>query len=167
MLHKLCNKIKANSKSVYSNIGGGSHGHLCLVLNYAQYALISPTPFVYQTHPGPLIVPDGTTAHVNSNIRIAYTKEVRLFREVTGLEQSPVQKKFNGQRGIFIRYMQKDHKLHQQHRGGRTCAFTKQLRSVDVARAPGMGGHCQEEDLQPTGPNCNLVLSSQVTPLVL
>ena len=30
--HKLQNKIKANDKSVYSNIRGGAHGHIGLVL---------------------------------------------------------------------------------------------------------------------------------------
>ena len=31
-------------------------------------------------------------AHANSNMRITHTKEVRLFREVTGVEQALVQK---------------------------------------------------------------------------
>ena len=44
-LHNICNVIKANSKSVYSNLGGGAYGHLGLVLTDAQYALISHTPF--------------------------------------------------------------------------------------------------------------------------
>ena len=34
-LNKLQNEIKANAKSVYSNFGGGSHGHLGLVLTDA------------------------------------------------------------------------------------------------------------------------------------
>ena len=56
-----------------------------------QYALISPTPFVYPTHPGPLIIPDRTTTHANSNTRIVHTTEVRLFRGVMGVEQDLVQ----------------------------------------------------------------------------
>ena len=39
-----------------------------------QYALISPTTFVYPTHLGPLIIPDGTTTHANSNMWITHTK---------------------------------------------------------------------------------------------
>ena len=61
------------------------------MLTDAQYALIYPTPFFYPTHPGPLIITDGTTTHANSNIRIMHTKEVRLFCEVTGVEQALVQ----------------------------------------------------------------------------
>ena len=78
-IHKLRNEIKANVKSVYSNIGGGSHSNLDLVLTDAQYELISPTPFVYPIHPGTLIISDGTTAHTNSNTRITRTEKVRLF----------------------------------------------------------------------------------------
>ena len=79
ILHKHQNEIKANTKSVYSNLEGGSHEHLGLVLTDAQYALISPTPFVYPTHIGTLIIPDGTTAHANPNMRIAHTKILCLF----------------------------------------------------------------------------------------
>ena len=77
-------------KAVYSNLGGGAYFHLFLVLTNVQYALISLTPFVYPTHPGPLIVPDGTTAHKSSNMKIAHTEEVHLFLEVTGFEQALV-----------------------------------------------------------------------------
>ena len=38
-LHKLQNNIKSNAKSVYSNLGGGAHGHLGIVLTDSQYAL--------------------------------------------------------------------------------------------------------------------------------
>ena len=72
-LHKLQNEIKANAKSVYSNFGGGAHGNLGLVLTDAQYALISPIPFVYLTHTGPIIVPDVTTSHADSNMQISHT----------------------------------------------------------------------------------------------
>ena len=91
MLHKLGNKIKANAKSSYSNIGGGAHIHLGLVLTDLKYVLIYPTPFVHSTHPDPLFTPDGTTARAISNMRITHTKEVRMFYEVTGVEQALTQ----------------------------------------------------------------------------
>ena len=31
-LHKLWNEIKANDNSIYSNLGGGSHSHIGIVL---------------------------------------------------------------------------------------------------------------------------------------
>ena len=79
-LHKILDKIKANVKSVYSNIGGGAHVHLGLVHTNGQYALISPTPFVYPTHPGPFIILGSTTVQANYNTRIVYAKRVHLFR---------------------------------------------------------------------------------------
>ena len=72
-IHKLRNDIKENAKSIYSNLGGETHGHRFLVLTNAQYVLISPTPFVYPTQLCLLIIPDGTTSHTNSNMRIAHT----------------------------------------------------------------------------------------------
>ena len=91
-IHKPRNEIKANVKSLYSNIGGGSYGHPGLVLTDAQYALILNATFVYPTHPGPIIIPDGTTAHIKPNMRITHTKAVRLFREVMGLEKNTAKK---------------------------------------------------------------------------
>ena len=67
-LHKLRNKIKANAKYVYSNLVGGAHSHISLVLTNAQYVLISNTPFVYPTNPGILIIPYGSTAQIKSNM---------------------------------------------------------------------------------------------------
>ena len=65
------------------------------MLIYAQYALISPTPFVYPTHPVPLVIPDGTTAHTNSNILIVHTNIMSLFQEVTGVKQALEEKIFS------------------------------------------------------------------------
>ena len=64
------------------------------MLTDVQYALISPTYFVYPTQLGPLIITYGMTVHANSNMRIAHTKEVRLSREVKVLEQALVQQNF-------------------------------------------------------------------------
>ena len=64
------------------------------MLTDAQYLLILNTPFVYLTHPGPLIIPDGTTVHANSNMINAHTEEVILFRKVTGIKQDLLQQIF-------------------------------------------------------------------------
>ena len=93
-LHNLWDDIKANAKSVYSNLGGGEHGYLGLVLTSVQYALVSPILFIYPTHPGPIIILDGTTTHANSNIRIVQTKIVHMFQELMRVEQALVQEKF-------------------------------------------------------------------------
>ena len=87
---------------MYSNLRGGAHGHLGLVLTDVQYALVSPTFFVYPTHPGPLIILDGTTAYANPNMRIVHTKEVRLFCEVTGVEQALIQQIFDMVKAAYL-----------------------------------------------------------------
>ena len=56
-VHKLWNEVKANAHSMYSNLGGGSHGHLGLVLTTEKYADISTTDFTRPDHPGPLAIP--------------------------------------------------------------------------------------------------------------
>ena len=90
-LHNIRNEIKANTKSVYYNLGGGSHDYLCLVLTDSKYALISKTTFVYPTHLYTIIILDKTINHKNYNMKIAHTEEVLLFRKVTGVEQDLVQ----------------------------------------------------------------------------
>ena len=60
-VHKLWNEVKANARSVYSNLGGGTHGHLGLVLMTAQYAAISTIAFTRPDHPGPLAIPSAAT----------------------------------------------------------------------------------------------------------
>ena len=94
IIHNLRNEIEANTKSIYFNLGVISHGHPSLVLTNAQHALISNIPFVYLTHLGTFIIPDGTTDHMKSNMQIAHTEEMRFFCEVTGVEQSLVQHNF-------------------------------------------------------------------------
>ena len=59
-LHRMSKELKANAQSVYSHLGGGAHGHLGLLLSPAQYALLSPVPFLRPVHPGPLAIPPGT-----------------------------------------------------------------------------------------------------------
>ena len=48
----LHNQLKANASLVPSGLGGGTFGHLGLVITPAQYALISPAAFDCPAHPG-------------------------------------------------------------------------------------------------------------------
>ena len=52
----LHNELKTNSQTVPSNLGGGTHGHLGLVLNHQQYALLSDASFITPPHPGTLVI---------------------------------------------------------------------------------------------------------------
>ena len=87
-LFLLQNEMKANALSVYSNLSDGAHGHIALVLSTNQYALLTNQPFVTPTHPGVLSIPAGTTAAVAVEDRDRHTEELRLFREVQGVEKA-------------------------------------------------------------------------------
>ena len=82
----LFNQVKANAASVPSNLGGGAHGHLGLVLTPAKYALVSAVPFDWPAHPGPYVLPQNGTA-----AQIAATKEIheeamQVLREVLNVK---------------------------------------------------------------------------------
>jgi hypothetical protein len=87
-LFKLCNELKANAQSIYSNLSDGAHGHLALVLSPLQYALLTAVAFVRPVHPGALLIPDGTTGPMATVLKNAYLKQLRLFREVLGVEKA-------------------------------------------------------------------------------
>ena len=49
-LNKLKKQLKLNARSVSSDLGGGMHGHLGLVLTPEDYAQVSQTPYMtFQT----------------------------------------------------------------------------------------------------------------------
>ena len=83
--------MRVNVKSVYSILRGGAHGHLGLVFTDAKFALIFNKPFIYLTQQGPLNIPYGNSAHINSNTIIAHNDGVRHFCKVTGVKKSLVQ----------------------------------------------------------------------------
>jgi hypothetical protein len=87
-LRLLTREVKANAMAVHSTLGGGAHGHLGLVLTPAQYATLSPTPFVRPVFPATLVIPAGTTAVAAANMERTYKEEIRLFREVMGVENA-------------------------------------------------------------------------------
>ena len=68
---------------------------MLLLITYVQYELMSIMTLIYPTHLGPIIIPDGTTTHVDSNMQIMHTRKVRLLSEVIGVKQSPVQQIFS------------------------------------------------------------------------
>jgi hypothetical protein len=90
-LIQLNKELKSNAISVYSNLGGAQHGHLFLVMTPAQYSLISEVPFDRPLHPGPLIIPDGTTNHHAITLKELHKERLRLFREVEGVEKALIQ----------------------------------------------------------------------------
>ena len=54
-LKRLKMELRANASSVESDLGGGDHGYLGLVLTNAEYANVSAIPFVPPNFPPPLL----------------------------------------------------------------------------------------------------------------
>ena len=67
-LNNICNKIKANYRSVYSHIGGGAHVHLSLVLTATQYSLIVPAIHGHPPLIGLLIIPYHNTIYMSTTM---------------------------------------------------------------------------------------------------
>ena len=84
-------ELKANAQSVYSNLGGGAHGHLGIVLSPAAYALISNTPYETPMHPGSLTIPPGTTQIVARNLQSVHEVQMSNFKTHLDVKKALIQ----------------------------------------------------------------------------
>ena len=87
-LIKLKKQLKSNASSISSNLGDGLHGHLGLVINPAEYTLVSPVPFLNPVHPGVLVIAQGSTAAMATSARDTHSESVRIFWEYNGVEKA-------------------------------------------------------------------------------
>ena len=87
-LKKLKDILKANASRISSELGGGGHGHLGLILTANEYATVSNTPYVRPIHPGPLIIPNGATQHIVNTLRDQNKEAVALYHETTDLDNA-------------------------------------------------------------------------------
>ena len=60
-LKRLKAELRANASSVESNLGGGDHGYLGLVLSDAEYATVDAIPFAAPAYPNDLNIPANAT----------------------------------------------------------------------------------------------------------
>ena len=91
LLKLIKDELKANAGSVPSNLGGGTNGHLGLVLTDVEYSTVSPTPYIRPTHPGPLVIPVGPPAvpqYLRTEMREDHKEVVRVFREADNVEKA-------------------------------------------------------------------------------
>lgn len=62
-LKRIEDEIKCNAAAVHSELKGGAHGHLGLVLSATAYALVLSIPYLCHLNPPPLIIPPTTMNH--------------------------------------------------------------------------------------------------------
>ena len=79
-----------NAAKVPTDLGGGQHGHLGLVVTLAEYAAISATPYNRPAHPG-AVLPLGPTQWETTMLRETYRGNLRLHRETQMVEQALLQ----------------------------------------------------------------------------
>ena len=88
-LKRLKNELRANSSSVDSDLGGGDHGYLGLVLNNQEYSRVVPNdPFTAPRFPGPLNIPRGTDTIDAMNLREEHRRNSGLYRECREVEKA-------------------------------------------------------------------------------
>ena len=56
-LKTMTNQLKANACNVTSNLNGGAHGHLGLVMTPTEYSSVSSVSYLCLAHPGTLSIP--------------------------------------------------------------------------------------------------------------
>ena len=81
-------ELQSNAQSVGSNLGGGAHGHLGLVLTPTENQAISNVPYTMPQFPGPLAVPRNADAAEAVRRGNAHDERIRAFKEVHDLKNA-------------------------------------------------------------------------------
>ena len=88
-LKRLKLELQANASSVETDLGGGNHGYLGLVLTDEEYALIPNTqPFIAPNYPPPLVIPANTTQIQALELKEQHEEKKRLYLECRNVEKA-------------------------------------------------------------------------------
>jgi hypothetical protein len=92
-IHATRKFLQANSRAIDNHLGGGTLGHLGLIVSDASYAMIVPTtndePTLWVTPPAPGRAPaatDGTAAQTSAACHI-WEEDVQTYRTCTSVQQ--------------------------------------------------------------------------------
>jgi hypothetical protein len=93
-IHATRKFLQANSRAMDTHLGGGTLGHLGLIISYASYAMIAPTtdavPTLWATPQAPGRAPantDGTAAQISAAHHI-WEEDVQTYRTHTSVQQA-------------------------------------------------------------------------------
>ena len=100
-LKEMKNQLKSNACSVASDLGGGTHEHLGLLLTAAKYATTSAVPYVCPVHPGILTILPGTSQHEATRLRAEHKELIRLFCKTVDIEKPLLNKSWQHLNEIF------------------------------------------------------------------
>ena len=77
---------------MHSNLGGGAHGHLSLVLSPMDYASVAPmTAYVQPRFPGSFVLPNNVTNIQAQMLREQHAENLHQFQEVEAVHNALVQ----------------------------------------------------------------------------
>jgi hypothetical protein len=93
-IHAIRKSLQANSRAIDTHLGGGTLGHLGLIVSDASYAMIapetdaSPTLWIIPQAPGRALAnTDGTSAQISA-ARHVWEEEVQTYRTYTSVQQA-------------------------------------------------------------------------------
>jgi hypothetical protein len=93
-IHATRKFLQANSRAIDTHLGGGTLGHLGLIISDASYAMIAPTtndePTFWITPQAPGRAPattDGTAAQISAALHI-WEEDVQTYRTCTSVQQA-------------------------------------------------------------------------------
>jgi hypothetical protein len=93
-IHATRKFLQANSRAIHTHLGGGTLGHLGLIISDASYTMISPTadagPPLWVTPNAPGWAPattDGTAAQISA-ARHIWEEDVHTYRTCTSVQQA-------------------------------------------------------------------------------
>jgi hypothetical protein len=93
-IHATRKCLQANSRAIDTHLGGGTLGHLGLIISDASYSIIAPPtagePPLYETPNAPGRAPattDGTLAHISADHRVL-EEDVQTYRTCTSAQQA-------------------------------------------------------------------------------
>ena len=91
-LKRLKMELRANASSVESNLGGGDHGYLGLVLTDAEYLTVpgvgAGNAFIAPAYPGALNIPATATAIEAMEVKEQHRDSARHYRQCQNVEKS-------------------------------------------------------------------------------
>jgi hypothetical protein len=93
-IHAIRESLQANSRAIDTHLGGGTLGHLGLIVSDASYAMIAPVtdagPTLWISPQAPRRAPanmDGTAAHISA-ARLVWEEDVQTYRTYTSVQQA-------------------------------------------------------------------------------
>jgi hypothetical protein len=93
-INAICKSLQANSRAIDTHLGGGTLGHLGLVVSDASYAMISPatdagpTLWIIPQAPGRAPANTDDTADQISAAHHVWEEDVQTYRTYTSVQQA-------------------------------------------------------------------------------